>query len=77
VVTARASAIMGDFVTDEMEGRKRRLIEVATDMMVSQGVTKRGDEGGIRTLRNRLDTAFRKGRIHGITSALELFYERR
>jgi molecular chaperone DnaJ len=40
-------------------------------------VVKRGDEGGIRTLRNRLDESFRKGRVHGIASALELFYERR
>ena len=77
VVAARASAIVGDFVTDEMDGRKQRLVEVAVEMMVSQGVTKRGDEGGIRTLRNRLETAFHNGRLHGIASALELFYERR
>ena len=77
VVAARASAIVGDFVTDEMERRKQRLIEVAVEMMLSQGVMKRGDEGGIRALRNRLDTAFRHGRVHGIASALELFYERR
>jgi molecular chaperone DnaJ len=77
VVAARASAIMGDFVTEEMNGRKQRLVEVAMEMMVSQGVTKRGDEGGIRALRNRLETAFRNGRVHGIASALELFYERR
>ncbi|MDF0675562.1 MAG: DnaJ domain-containing protein [Nitrospira sp.] len=77
VVTTRASAIMGDFVTDEMEARKQRLVEVALEMMVSQGVTKRGDESGIRALRNRLETAFRNGRTHGIASALELFYERR
>jgi len=77
VVIARASAIVGDFVTEEMDGRKQRLVEVAVEMMVSQGVTKRGDEGGIRALRNRLETAFRNGRLHGITSAMELFYERR
>ncbi|MBX3304121.1 MAG: DnaJ domain-containing protein [Nitrospira sp.] len=77
VVTARASAILGDFVTDEMDGRKQRLVEVAVEMMLSQGVTKRGDQGGIRALRNRLETAFRNGRVHGIASALELFYERR
>lgn len=77
VVAARASAIVGDFVTEEMDGRKQRLVEVAVEMMVSQGATKRGDEGGIRALRNRLETAFRNGRIHGIASALELFYERR
>lgn len=77
VVIARASAIVGDFVTEEMDGRKQRLVEVAVEMMVSQGVTKRGDEGGIRALRNRLETAFLNGRMHGIASALELFYERR
>lgn len=77
VVTARASEIVGDFVTEEMDGRKQRLVEVAVEMMVSQGVTKRGDEGGIRAIRNRLETAFRNGRLHGIVSALELFYERR
>ena len=77
VVAARASEIMDDFVTDEMDGRRQRLVEVATEMMVSQGVAKRGDEGGIRSLRNRLEAAFRKGRVHGVASALELFYERK
>lgn len=77
IVAARASEIMDDFVTEEMQGRKQRLVEVATEMMVSQGVAKRGDEGGVRSLRNRLETALRMGRIHGVASALELFYERR
>lgn len=77
VVAARASEIMDDFVTEEMDGRRQRLVEVATDMMVSQGVEKRGDKSGIRALRNRLEAAFRKGRVHGVASALELFYERR
>lgn len=77
MVAARASAIAGDFVTDEMDRRKQRLVEVAVEMMLSQGVTKRGDEAGIRVLRARLEEGFHKGRIHGIASALELFYERR
>jgi molecular chaperone DnaJ len=77
VVTVRATEIMGDFITEAMDGRKQRLVEVAVEMMVSQGVTKRGDEGGIRALRNRLEMAFRKGRVHGVASALELLYERR
>lgn len=77
VVAERAREVMGEFVTEEMEGRKQRLVEVATEMMMSQGVAKRDDEGGIRALRNQLEEAFRKGRVHGIASALELFYERR
>ncbi len=77
VVAARAAEIMGDFVTEGMEERKRRLIEVATEMLVSQGLAHRSDERGIRSLRSRLEEQFHKGRIHGIASALELFYERR
>jgi molecular chaperone DnaJ len=77
VVTVRATEIMGDFITEVMDGRKQRLVEVAVEMMVSQGVTKRVDEGGIRALRNRLEMTFRKGRVYGVASALELFYERR
>lgn len=76
VVAARATEIMGDFVTESMEQRKRRLIEVAVEMLVSQGFAKRNDEGGIRSLRSRLEEQFHKGRIHGMASALELFYER-
>ena len=77
VVAARASEIMDEFVTADMNQRKQRLVEVATDMLVSQGLAKRSDEGGIRSLRSRLEERFHKGRIHGVASALELFYERR
>jgi molecular chaperone DnaJ len=77
VIRERALEVMEELVTAEMEGRKRRLIEVATEMLLSQGVAKRGDEKGIRSLHAGLGAAFRKGRVHGVASALELFYERR
>jgi len=77
VVHARAAEVMPEVVTEEMEARKKRLVEVATQMMVSQGVVGRNDEGGIRSLRARLDERFSQGRLHGFASALELFYERR
>ncbi len=77
LIHARAAEIMDEFVTEEMEGRKQRLIDVATQMMVSQGVVGKNDERGIRSLRNRLGEQFCKGRLHGFASALELFYERR
>jgi molecular chaperone DnaJ len=77
IVAARASEMMGDFVTVEMDGRMQRLIEVATEMMISQGIAKRGDKGSVGALRARLEESYRKGRLHGIASALELFYERR
>ncbi len=77
VVAARASEIMDEFVTIDMNQRKQRLVEVATDMLVSQGLAKRSEEREIRSLRSRLEERFHKGRIHGVASALELFYERR
>lgn len=77
VVEERASEVMDEFLTPEMDARKQRLVEVALQMMVSQGVAKRGDEGGIRSLRGRLEEAFRKGRATGFVTALELLYERR
>src|SRR5512146_293619 len=77
IIHERAAEVMEEFVTEEMDGRKERLVEVATQMMISQGVVGKNDEGGIRSLRGRLDEQFRKGRLHGFASALELFYERR
>lgn len=77
IIHARAAEVMPELVSEEMDGRKKRLVDVATQMMVSQGVVGRNDGGGIRSLRNRLDEQFRKGRVHGFASALELFYERR
>jgi molecular chaperone DnaJ len=77
IIRERASEVMEELVTAEMEGRKQRLIEVATEMLLSQSVLTRGDEGGIRSLRGQLEDAFRKGRRKGFAAALELFYERR
>lgn len=77
IVEARAAEVMDEFVTPEMETRKQRLLEVAIQMMVSQSVVARGDEGGIRALRGQLEEAFRKGRVKGFIVALELLYERR
>jgi molecular chaperone DnaJ len=76
-VAKRASEILPDLVTEDMDKRKQRLVDVAREMLVSQGVAKRGNENSIRSLRHRLDAGFRKGRLHGIAAALELFYERR
>ena len=77
IIRERASEVMEEFVTADMDGRKQRLVEVATEMMLSQGIVKRSDEGGVRSLRGRLEEVFRKGRVKGFSAALELFYERK
>jgi molecular chaperone DnaJ len=77
IIQKRASDVMEELVTAEMEGRKQRLVEVATEMLLSQDVVKRDDERGIRSLRGQLEDVFCKGRMKGFVAALELFYERR
>ena len=77
IVEARAAEVIDEFVTPDMEKRKQRLLDVALQMMLSQAVVVRGDEGGLRMLRGQLEEAFRKGRIKGFVAALELLYERR
>ena len=74
LVHARAAEIMPELATEEMEGRRKRLVEVATQMMVSQGVVGETMKAG--SVRYGLDT-FRRAALHGFASALELFYERR
>ena len=76
-VAARGAEVLDEFLTPEMEARKGRLVDVAAEMMVSQGVVKKGDAGGFQGLRGQLEESMRKGRLHGYASALELFYERR
>lgn len=77
VVTERAAEVMDEFLTPEMESRRKKLIEVALQMMISQGVIARDDEGAMRFLRGQLDDVFRRGRANGFVAALELLYERR
>ncbi|HEU4683109.1 MAG TPA: DnaJ domain-containing protein [Nitrospira sp.] len=77
IIHARAAEILDELVSEDMDQRAGRLIEVATQMMISQGVVGKNDEGGIRSLRARFKGQFREGRLHGFASALDLFYERR
>lgn len=77
IVHQRGREVMEEMITDDMQARRKRLVDVATQMMISQGVVGKNDEEGSRSLRRNLDEEFQKGRLHGFASALELFYERR
>ena len=77
LVMDRASQIMHEFVTPEMEGRKKRLLDVALQMMISQRVAERDDDQAVRGVKERLRDSFQRGRLHGFRDALELFYVRR
>ena len=77
IVKKRGLTILPDLVTEEMEARRERLLLVAMQMMVSQGITRIGnhdDEAGVQT---QLRNAYDRGRIDGYCEACELFYTRR
>ncbi|GIW55650.1 MAG: hypothetical protein KatS3mg082_2054 [Nitrospiraceae bacterium] len=77
IVAERATEVMDEFLSPEMESRKKRLVDVAVQMMAAQGVIKKGDEGQTKALRGRFEDMIRQGRVSGFTAALELFYQRR
>jgi molecular chaperone DnaJ len=77
VVLARAAEVMGEFVTPEMEIRRERLLDVALQMMVSQGVVGRQDVRRGNEIRSRFEETFRQGRRRGFMGALELWYVRK
>ncbi len=77
IVLDRAAEILDEFVTPELDAKGRRLLDVALQMMVSQGVVTASDGKGSQELRTRFETVFRRGRLMGIRNAMELFYTRR
>ena len=77
VVRERAADVMHEFVTEEMESRKKRLLDVALQMMISQRVVPSNDEGRIQEVRQLFEKTFQRGRASGFSAALELFYKRR
>lgn len=77
IVLDRAAEVMDDWITPEMESRRKRLLDVAMQMMASQRVIRKGDDGAVKEVRDRLERTFRRGRLSGFRNALELFYVRR
>lgn len=77
IVKMHAKHAIGEIVTSEMEERKERLLDVALDMMLSQGVDGRGGPEGTEWVKRQLAAAFQRGRVDGYCEACELLYVRR
>ena len=77
IVTERASQVMREFVTPDMEARTKRLLAVALQMLITQRVVLREDEDRIEEVKGRLQESLQRGRLTGFRDALELFYVRR
>ncbi len=77
IVAERASEVLPEFVTAEMDARRDRILDVAVQMMASQRVVKKDDEAAVNALRQQFKDTYQKGRIGGVGAALELLYVRR
>lgn len=77
IVRQHAKVVIRDFVTDEMNERRERLLEVGLQMMVAQGVEGVGGTAGHEWVKKQLAQAFDRGRVDGYSEACELFYVRR
>ncbi len=77
VVMARGGEILHELMTPDMEVKKKRLLEVALQMMLSQKVARKDDEKAVKALKERLGEAYQRGRLTGFAATLEMFYERR
>ncbi|HEX9742128.1 MAG TPA: DnaJ domain-containing protein [Nitrospiraceae bacterium] len=77
IVIERGAEILPEFTTAEMDARRDRILDVAVQMMTSQGVVKKDDAAAVNALRQQFKETYQKGRIGGFGSALELLYVRR
>jgi molecular chaperone DnaJ len=77
LVAERAAEILPEFTTAGMDARRDRILDVAVQMMTSQGVVKKDDAAAVNALRQRFKEVYQKGRVGGVSSALELLYVRR
>lgn len=77
IVTERAVEVLPEFVTEEMDARRDRILDVAVQMMAAQGVVNKDDAAAVNALRQQFEETYQKGRIGGFSSALELLYVRR
>lgn len=77
IVTRRGGEMLHEIITPEMEVKKKRVIEVALQMMLSQRVARKDDDKQVMDLKEKLDEAYQRGRLTGFAATLEMFYERK
>ncbi len=77
IVRQRAAEVIHDLVAPDREVRKKNMLDVALEMMISQKVARRDADREVKQLRDRLTEIYQRGRQSGYASGLELFYEQR
>ncbi len=76
-VVQRAKEVVHTLVSKDLIERRERLLDVAHQMLLSQGVCESHHEKEARALRKQLEKYYDEGWIEGYSKACELFYVRR
>jgi|CXWL01.1.fsa_nt_gi molecular chaperone DnaJ len=77
IVFRRGREVLKDFITPQLQTRAATLADVATRMMVTQGVIPANNQDQFEKMMDRLLGVYGQGRVAGFASALELLYVRR
>ena len=77
LVIQRAREVVQTLVSQDLIERRERLLDVAYQMLLSQGVCQSHDEKEAKALRKLLEKFYDEGWIEGYVQACELFYARR
>jgi len=77
IVRERAQEEIGHLLDAEAMTRREQLLEVALQMLLSQGVARSNDQEEVGALTKQLHEIYREGWVEGYTQACELFYVRR
>lgn len=76
-VKQRARITIEKLITVDMKLKQQRLLDVALQMMLSQGISGTGGKQETAWLERKLAKAYTQGRIDGFCEACELLYVRR
>jgi len=77
LVKKRATEVLPELVTPEMDLRRQQLLDVALQMVLSQGVAGGGGKEGSDWVAGQLAKAYDTGRIDGFGEACAALYVRR
>ncbi len=76
-VIGRAKEVIQTLVSDDLIQRREHLVEVAHQMLLSQGVCRGNDDKESDALRKQLEKFYDEGWVDGYRRACEMFYVRR
>ena len=76
IVEERAPEAFREWISEEMEIRRSKIVHVALFNLLNQNAVDRKRERDVDRLKLRLEKAYEEGRVAGYRDALEIYYQR-